>query len=457
MADLIADRLREGAMSQPRNVRRIRLPSLPRALRGGGGLVLAALAAMAVIYLGYDLAKGRLSPCEGIFQETSIGLSTHIKVLRAEAALEIGRETLTELDERAQMAALNLKTCCTVLDAGRLDPEQFLQCKARARAYDAEVEDIVAIVRTAVGEAARSAAPAAADAAPAAKDAAPAARAAIESKVERAREVSRTFNKEVVEVRREQALQSLAAMPVEHVEVTAEEREPNDSPLATNVVELGKWVTASIGAASDADYFTFTTPPTYRDRIRIEIQNRSTALEPRVELFDAGKSSLGNLYKTTAGSDLTYTFVASPGTPYIVRVSNYYGQSTGVYLLSVAATQAYDAKEPNDDILHAAPIKIGETVAANIMDPHDADVFSFEVGDGEHALTAALANRSTSLHPRITVLDAAKTEIGNAHNTTPGGDARHAFKAKGPATYYVRVGDYYGNGAGDYALAIAAP
>ena len=52
--------------------------------------------------------------------------------------LQIGREQLTDLDERAQMAALNLKTCCTVLDAGRLDPEQFLQCKG-TRAYAARL------------------------------------------------------------------------------------------------------------------------------------------------------------------------------------------------------------------------------------------------------------------------------------------------------------------------------
>ena len=93
---------------------------------------------------------------------------------------------------------------------------------------------------------------------------------------------------------------------------------------------LGKWITGSIGAPKDADYFAFTTPETHRDRIRVELQNRSTTLEPRIELFDAEKTSRGELHKTTPGADIAYTFVASPATAYVARVSNYYGESKGV-------------------------------------------------------------------------------------------------------------------------------
>ena len=95
---------------------------------------------LAVAYFSYDYILVRTSPCDSIFRQTKLGLSTKISFLKTEGELKLGREPLTELTERAQMTALNLKTCCTVLEAGKVDPEQFLQCKAKARAYEARVD-----------------------------------------------------------------------------------------------------------------------------------------------------------------------------------------------------------------------------------------------------------------------------------------------------------------------------
>jgi hypothetical protein len=411
----------------------------------------ASLAFIALVYLGYDLAKGRLSPCEGIFQETALGLSTRISFLRTEGELQIGREQLTDLDERAQMAALNLKTCCTVLDAGRLDPEQFLQCKGTARAYETRLADIAELVREAVKEGMTTGSIAANAARP---PPATALKEKIDGEIAAAKEISRSFNREVVAVRKEQALQSLQATPPQHATIEAQEREPNDDGLATNGIKLGKWITASVGAAKDADYFTFTTPATHRDWIRLELLNRSTTLEPRLELFDAEKSSRGTAHKTTQGADVTYSFVATPSTPYVVRVSNYYGQTVGVYLLRVAATQAYDAHEPNDDILRAKRIAVGAPVTAGIMDKDDVDFFAVTSGEEEGVLLATVQNRSTTLQPEVAVYDSTKALIGSKNNTTAGGDASYAFKVKPQTTYYVRVRDYYTSANGAYTLTV---
>ena len=51
-----------------------------------------ALALVALVFLGYDLAKGKLSPCDAIFQESSLGLSTRISFLKTEGELQIGRD-----------------------------------------------------------------------------------------------------------------------------------------------------------------------------------------------------------------------------------------------------------------------------------------------------------------------------------------------------------------------------
>jgi hypothetical protein len=468
-------------MTDPQAPRRIKLPSLERLARriklpsfkrlkspaGASTAVLVATGALAVLYLGYDIAKDRISPCETIFRQTTMGLSTNISFLRTEAQLQLGRETVTELDERAQMAALNLKTCCTVLDAGRVNPEQFLQCKAKARAYDHEIGDLVTLVKTAVAEAVTSA-----NAKPSSpqpntgkgppittasiSDAAKgAANPAIQAKIKAARKTSREFNQEIVEVRRKQAIETLKALPPKHIEIVAQEQEPNDAILTTNVIELDKWVTGSIGSGKDADFYSFTTPPTHRDWIRVEVQNRSTTLEPQIQLFDTEKTHLASAKKTTVGADLKYAFVAGPDTRYTLRVSNYYGKSKGVYALRVAPAKAYDSLEPNQTILDAKPIKLANPVAAKIMDGNDHDYFSFPVSDGEQTLRIKLENQSTTLHPEIAIYDGNKTGRGAQKNTTPGGELNYTLKTKGPATYHARVRDYYHTGTGEYVLTIS--
>ena len=432
--------------------RRFRMQHLPRLLFPIVG-VFVALAAISILYFSYDLVKDRISPCEGIFRQTALNLSTHIKFLKADGELHIGKEAVSELDERAQMVALDLKTCCTVLDAGRIDPEQFLKCKAHARTYDAKLQNIVALAGAVPAVASQGAPPAIPSSQSSTTPPATSAPDAIAGGVEAARAASRAFNEQVVQVSKEQALRTLQTTPPNHAAISAQEREPNDDALNSNIIELDNWITASIGSPKDGDYFTFTTPETYRDWIRIELQNRSTTLEPRLELFNSEKSSLGSVYNTTPGADVVYTFVAPPKTTYTVRASNYYGQSVGVYLLRVIATKSYDTYEPNDDILSAKPIAEGTPIKAQIMDKNDVDYYAIAVPNGVRAMAIAVTNKSASLHPLISVFDASKTQIASQYNATSGGDATVTVKAQ-PGTLYVRIGDYYTDGSGDYMLTI---
>lgn len=427
-------------------------------------VVTGSLVAMALLYLGYDLLRTKLTPCESIFQQTSVGLATKVSFLKTEGELKIGREQLTELDERAQMTAINLKTCCTVLDAGRLDPEQFLQCKANARDYEARVEAIVALVHKAMrADAAESPAGITSTAAaspsptdPTERSSEPQVAQTITEKIDEARQASKTFNRQVVEVRKEQALQSLEAVPPRHVEIGARESEPNNDSLSTNQLELNTWVSASIETPKDVDYFAFTTPPEHRDWIRIEVENRSTTLEPQIELFDAEKASLGSAHKKTPGADINYQFVAAPGTRYAAKVSNYYGSSVGVYNVKVIPTKSYDAFEPNDGLLTAKPISIGEGTEAAIMDPADSDFFSFEIPEGQTETEIRLENRSTTLRPAFVVYDPSKSQISETHNKTGGADVGRTFTPARPGRYFVQVYDYYRSAAGAYTVYVSS-
>jgi hypothetical protein len=398
--------------------------------------VTAALGLIGATYFTYDIAKGAVSPCDSIFQEASVGLTTKIKFLKAEGELKLGREKVTELSERAQMTALSLKTCCIVLDAGRVNPEQFLECRSKAREYDTRVENVVSTIRTASANPAKTV-------------------PGLDAAIEAARATSRELNRQVVEVSKEQSLQTLQTAQAKTLSVDAAESEPNDDALNANLIGLNKQVRAAISSAKEGDVFAFTTPETYRDWIHIDVLNQSTTLEPHLELFDASKTLIGSVTNTTHGGDLGFDFVAPPSSKFSVKIRSRYLENTGVYVIRIAPKKAYDAFEPNDDILSARRIAENTPVKAGIMDKYDADLFSIAgAATGERKMKVTIANASATLHPRLTVYDAAKTQIGLTQNATAGGDVSFSFKApQGPV--YLRVNDYYSESGGDYVLTIA--
>ncbi len=113
-------------------------------------IIVAGLVAVIVVaYLGYDLLKGVVSPCETIYEQTSIRLGTKLEILQTKGELHVGRKKIQDLTEAAQMTALNLKTCCIVLDAGSVDSNQFLQCKNAAQSYEAKVDTVISNVKEA--------------------------------------------------------------------------------------------------------------------------------------------------------------------------------------------------------------------------------------------------------------------------------------------------------------------
>jgi len=67
--------------------------------------------------------------------------------------------------------------------------------------------------------------------------------------------------------------------------------------------------------------------------------------------------------------------------------------------------------EPNDDIAHATPIRVGSPVEqANIMDGGDQDFYQFESGAAGD-MTVDDPERSTTLAPEARVLDSSRSDI----------------------------------------------
>jgi hypothetical protein len=234
---------------------------------------------------------------------------------------------------------------------------------------------------------------------------------------------------------------------------SAPETEANSSILKAKVIALNATIRGVIDGNSDARYFTFTMPGTRRDYIDVVLTNESTTLSPQITVYNPDKGEQGRNYNSTSGGDVSYSFVAQPNIRYYIGVSCY-NSSSGSYQLTARPRNAYDAYEPNDDILSAASIVIGKTIEAGIMDPDDVDYFRFDT-DKKTKLSIVLENRSTTLSPQITVYNPDKGEQGRNYNSTSGGDVSYSFVAQPDSRYYVKV-SRYNNSFGNYALTIRA-
>jgi len=105
---------------------------------------------LVVIFLAYNLLQTKLSsPCETIFEQTSMQLGLKLEHLGTGGELILGKDKVQELSDRAQETALNLKACCIVLDSGKVDSGQFLECKNKAGQYEEKLDSLVTQVSAA--------------------------------------------------------------------------------------------------------------------------------------------------------------------------------------------------------------------------------------------------------------------------------------------------------------------
>lgn len=376
-------------------------------------------------YFGYDLLKQNISPCQSIFEQTKMSLNTKLKLLESEGELLIGPEKIQELTERAQLVALNLKTCCTVLDAGKVSPEEFLQCKASARDYESEVSKVITVTREIVkiiNEGGVSKAQA---------------QQRVATAVKKATDTSKSFNKRIVGIKKEHQLAALEMKVHESLEIDTQENEPNNEILSPNVAKLDTWISSSITVGNDIDYFTFETKPIHRDWVTIEVENRSTTLRPHIRIFDANKSSIFYTYNDTSGANVKHQYVTSPSTQYFVQITSR-SKTRGQYLLRIHTHTAYDQFEPNESVLDAKPIQVNASIDAEIMDGKDKDYYYFKATqDGK--IKMDIINRSTKLRPHYEIFNSNKASVKYSYNDTSGADISYTLKAKAGSRYYINI------------------
>ena len=274
---------------------------------------------------------------------------------------------------------------------------------------------------------------------------------ALAGDVDAARARFRTVVQEAPELRQaSQNLQTLEKWRETELSAGALELEPNEDLLSANTAPLDVVVSGTLSTPEDVDSYTFTAPGESRDWYVLEIQNRSSVLQPRMSVFNADKSNRVTTadygFQVTPGQDVSVRLVIEPGSESYVSVSSLGG--TGPYGLVFRPEKAYDDFEPNDDILTAREMNESRSWEAGIMDPADVDYFKVHPGV-TGPVEVAVENLSAELQPILVVYDADKRHIANTaeygYQVTAGQNLTLSVDPKS-AEIYVEVRSLGGSG-----------
>jgi hypothetical protein len=161
-------------------------------------------------------------------------------------------------------------------------------------------------------------------------------------------------------------------------------------------------------------------------------------------VFDEKRSEIMRAYDGTPAANLEFYFTAEPGKDFYVAVGHFGGApSASRYTVSVVPQKAYDAFEPNDDAASATPIRVGQTISANILDKKDVDWYRLRDVRQEQ-IAVRLENMSSTLQPSIHIYDQNKAELDHKYVSTAGGDLRFSFPAGAGKDFYLAVGPFGG-------------
>lgn len=395
-----------------------------------------AVAAGALAAGGNFLAGCSRNSCGSIFEQTAPQLGAKLELIKNKGEVFIGKQKINELTERTQMMALNLKTCCIVLDGGKLSGDEFLKCKDSVASFERDVERISQSVDEA--EQAKQSNQA---------DVVAAKISELDQLLAQARNASDGLRTRV------ENLQAPATQPrqSERSAVGGQEQEPNNDAFQANVVRTGAAYTGAVTDPEDKDYLKFQLQSSVRDWVEIDLQNKSTTLRPNVAVFDADKNQIHSEYRATSGANLKFSFVANPGSDYYLEVTKFGGEG-GQYQLTTKPLKSYDQFEPNDDLASAKPLKTGAAVEGNVMDKADEDWYRVSAVPGA-GIKVALENLSDTLTPDIQIRDAQKNQIAHEYRTSGGANVEVVAKSQPGADYIVRVASFGGN-AGKYRLKV---
>jgi len=243
------------------------------------------------------------SPCDDIFAQAAPELKVSLKVIENEGAFAVSREKIQELSESAQKVGLHLKTCCAVLDGGKLDSQQFQQCIDKASGYEKQIVLVAQQIREAAEAKERGA-----------TDVVQSKIADIGQTIDVATGNAETFARFIEEEMKPPPVEKTGgsggknkanqSLPVRNN--SQKENESNDQITAANVIQFGGSTKGVVASDKDRDYYRYRTPGQMSGKTRIIMRKLSSGgFIARVSAYDQAESKIAS---SSAGSDDPVSF-----------------------------------------------------------------------------------------------------------------------------------------------------
>jgi hypothetical protein len=251
-----------------------------------------------------------------------------------------------------------------------------------------------------------------------------------------------------------QFLRSSKSIPPNSADPYTREVEPNNDSRTATLISLGVPASGEVTAnTDDVDYFRVVTPAAPRDLISVELVNHSIDFAPRLHIYDESLRLLSwGETRGHTGESIRLRGGPAPNAALYISVSASDGHS-GLYVLSVRPLKAFDRYEPNDDIMSARRIAMGEEIDANIMDADDTDFYSFQ-SPRKGVATIEIRNHSDTLIPAVTTFNTDRRNMGfGPEIRKPGLGLHHTMDVEKDRIYYIQVLSQAGS-SGAYTLRV---
>ncbi len=229
--------------------------------------------------------------------------------------------------------------------------------------------------------------------------------------------------------------------------------EPNDDLLQPTSLELNTSVKGTIEPMLDVDYYKFHLASNKKEEIEIKVLNQAKNIAPNIIVYDENREELGWRGTEKGAAAVEAKLVAQPNQDYFIAVfsstigvnakyaleERHKERSDKYYSLEAKlVTTAADKYEPNDDLLKATQVSIGE-IKGTINPPWDIDCYKFKA-PRSGKMHIQLLNPTLEITPRFIVYNSERIEIGTA-TTKQKGAAKVEMRGniKAGREYYVKI------------------
>jgi hypothetical protein len=377
-------------------------------------------------YFIYSYLTSRSNPCAGIFEQTVISLEGKINTLKEKGGPILDGEQIGKLADQSERIAMDLKTCCFLFNANKIDFEAFLKCQDGFNQYERGIDRISQLVGETrmVKQQKRY-------------DLVNLMVNHIDRNINDLQRISDHFQQQIKTLDDRPAAENKKSIRVAEKSVITE-KEPNDSAKQGMEIPIGT-VNGALSEQDQQDFFRFEldagqvldldfAPADQSDNLKVALRNFEGN-----ELWNSGQTSPGTVKSTRMMMNNI-----SGGIYYAVVYSG-----IGAYRLDLFVETQNDGgsgTDAGDNITSALYIKPGASYSGELGGLDVSDWYRFDIPAG-HVLKLAFTPNESADSMKFSLRNFERSEIWYSGEVPPGAKSSKSVMMNNSSggTYYLEA------------------